>query len=228
MITKNLKFAANELVGSSKFLFPLIAPRLYGAIVTPETNLCIAGPPRSANTYAHDVFRMLNPDAKVAHHNHTPMQVINAVKWNVPCIVPLRHPLDTLASVILVDERLSMTLAIRSYLNFYTRIQKVRDQMVISPFETIVNDFHIVVKQVNIKYGCVFQTAPLTDEQEDQIKQTIKARRTRIKKHPLLVAVPTAEKEEKKKRVKESLLSHRLYAETCEVYERWIAFAQDQ
>ena len=45
---------------------------------------------------------------------------------------------------------------------------------------------------------------------------------------PLLVAVPTPEKEEKKGHVKEPLQKHRLYPEARLVYEQWLTLAKEQ
>jgi hypothetical protein len=222
---KNLIRLGKELVGNSEILFPIFVPRFRKATISNKSDICIAGPPRSANTYAVNVFQIWNPDTQIAHHVHLPMQVIYAVKWNIPCIVPLRNPLDVVASEIIVDPKLFLTIALWSYINFYNRIRVRREKIVIALFDEIVNNFHTVIHKVNTKYGTDFYAEKLDEHIEKKIRNQIRGNRKINAKYPLLVAVPEPAKERRKAVVKESICKHPLFSKACEVYDEWVNYS---
>ncbi len=227
MLMKNIRYITNVLIGNSKLLFPLVVPRSRKAVITPKSDICIAGPPRSANTYAMHVFRLWNPDLLIAHHVHQPMQIIFAVKWNVPCIVLLRDPIDTIASLIIVDPKLSITLAIWSYIIFYNKIFQVKEKLVVATFERIIEKFDNVICEVNGTYNTSFSYEKLTKCQTKKIFNVISEHRKQLNKYPLLVAVPDQAKERKKIMVKMKIEKNPLYPVARSVYDKWLSFAKD-
>jgi hypothetical protein len=89
-------------LGRSAILYPLFH-RLRGAprsrnLVGDETDLCIEAPSGSGNSFFVKGFRMINPDARVAHHHHVAAQLKRSAARRVPTVVILRNPIDCVAS----------------------------------------------------------------------------------------------------------------------------------
>ena len=226
---RSVRYIGNQLLGSFEFLFPislltkrLLDPDGIEGFISCRHNICIAGPPRSANTFATHVFRFWNQDALIAHHVHLPNQVLFAVKWNIPCVVLLRNPLDAISSNLALD-RLSIGTAIFSYVNFYNRIAKVRDRVTVVKFEDVIKNPQIMVSQLNSKFGTSFFSAPLTEQQEAEIFSNIKNNPNR--KLELLIAIPDPRKDERKSVIKPLVIKHPLFNRAVSVYDEWTRFA---
>lgn len=218
-----IRFSISNLLGSSYLFFPFLKrwPPVRHLIVTQDTGICIEAPPRSANSYAVNVFSMWNPKISVAHHIHVPMQVIYAAKWQIPCLVLLRDPIEVLSSLLIVDLKLSMTVAIMSYVNFYQQIRDVQDQIVVANFQEVITNYQAVIERVNTKYGTSFEYASLSQEQTKKIFDQME-RNTLAQGQPaLLVPIPKDYKEQLKVDVKEQLKVHPLFADAKKVYAEW-------
>ena len=113
-------------------------------LVDDSMDACIDGFPRSANTLAYHAFVRANPGVRVAHHLHTPIQVVRAVELGVPWrsrSVPRSRNL-VLPRLPAAIEPGAETVAgaIRRYVEFYERVAEVRDEVVVCSFERIVAD----------------------------------------------------------------------------------------
>src|SRR5690606_7043317 len=114
------------IVGKYKFLYFIYRfyPKFNNRIVTKETLLCIEGFPRSGNTFCYHVFKLFNPNVKVAHHIHSPVQIYLSNKYQLPCLIMIRNPLDSVSSIVIVDGKLSITTALRYYIFYYKELLK--------------------------------------------------------------------------------------------------------
>jgi hypothetical protein len=138
-------FAANQLVG-------------------PSTQLVIEGFPRSANSYAVIGFQLAQPAwLPVAHHTHAPAQVIRAAEHGIPLLVPIRHPRDAIASLLIRDRRYSVDLAVEAYASFHETVLPYRSAMVLTRFEDVTRDLGGVIRQVNQRFGTSFGLPPSAD-----------------------------------------------------------------
>ena len=212
-------------MGSSPYFFPLLRILLYrrrDIFISKQSEICFGGFPRSANSFAHHIFMSWNPDVKIAHHLHVPLQVVYAVKWHVPCIVLIRNPLDALASLYIADERLSLTAAIKSYINFYKKILPLKEYLIIAKFEEIVNDYYDVIKRTNSKFGSNFYTEAINSRQTLATLEKLKKKNVDEQRNPLMVPAPTKEKEIAKERVKKLIEEHSLYIGAVEIYSQVI------
>jgi len=129
--------------------------------VDADTDLVIEGFPRCANTFAYAAFREApNRDAKVAHHLHSPAQVIYAVKHIIPCLVLIRDPESAVASRLLMTDCpwSSPQPLLREYNNFYRLLLSYRQHFVVATFEEVIEDFGAVVRRLNARYGTTFTT----------------------------------------------------------------------
>lgn len=218
-----LRYSARNWIGSHPFSFPLLGtwPEFKNSIIRRETDICIEGPPRSANSFAVSLFNIWNPGLKIAHHIHVPMQVVYAAKRGIPCIVLLREPLEVFASLMIIDSRLSANTVITSYINFYRRISDQKDRVVVATFEDVIHDFQKVVRSVNAKYGRAFHFDALAQEQVDEILANLEKHNRAKAQSPLLVPVPMKLKDDLKAQVKDTIRSHPLFKQAQAQYEQW-------
>ena len=56
-------------------------------LVTDETDLCVEGFPRSANSFAVGAVDYAQPEPlSIAHHNHVPAPLLNAARRGLPAV----------------------------------------------------------------------------------------------------------------------------------------------
>ena len=68
-------------------------------LVTDATDLCVEGFPRSANSFAVGaVEQAQDAPLSIAHHNHVPAPILNAVRRDLPTVVLIRDPVDAVIS----------------------------------------------------------------------------------------------------------------------------------
>ena len=191
--------------------------------VSPQKALCIEGFPRSANSFLSVAFRRYNPTAKCAHHMHAPMQVIKSVEFGVPCIVLIRNPLDAIASVLVVDQALSKTLAIQSYINFYERILHLRNDVIVAEFKDVTQAAHTVIEKVNRRYGTAFRMEPIGELEKAEIFQQLQMAQQTLQLPETLVAIPTANKKQLKAQILSDLERHPLLRRAESLYREFLA-----
>ena len=170
-------------------------------MVSKHTDICIEGFPRSANSFALHAFLMSNPEAKVAHHLHAPMQILRAVKFGIPCVVLIREPINVLASLLVADDSLSLDIAIKSYIDFYRRILGVKRRVVVAEFHTVTNDFCSIISEVNRRYGKSFLYKNIGEFEQIKIFADLHAHHLTQNNLKNLVPIPTAAKSKLKEKL---------------------------
>lgn len=104
-----------------------------------DSDICIEGFPRSANTYGVLlVEKFARKPLKIAHHLHIPAQLLFAVKWDIPAVLLIRKPADAIASLVLREQGISVSTAIHWYLTFHSELIPVAEQLHIWTFEELV------------------------------------------------------------------------------------------
>ena len=113
---RNFPYLSRNFLGSHPYLYKSLwlMPKFRKNIVYPDTAICIDGFPKSANNFLIQCFSSWNKRVCVPSQIHLPMKIITAVKYNVPCIVTIRDPLFSIASILAVDPLLSYRIIIRS------------------------------------------------------------------------------------------------------------------
>lgn len=221
-LIKNTRYGTKDIMGRYEFLYQLMPFIKKGEWlkVSPEYDICIEGFPRSANSFFVSAFSWNNPNAKCAHHMHVPMQVVKAVEYGVPCVVLIRNPIDVIASVLVVDQSLSVQLAIQSYINFYERVWPVRKAAVVAEFKDATQQPDKIIDQVNQRYGTSFQMEPMNPSVEESIFSGLRAAQKKLDLPETLVAVPTKTKAQIKQEILPVLLDHPLLPKADDLYQR--------
>lgn len=133
-------------------------------VVSRQTDICIEGFPRSANSYALSAFQrsqFRTVQLSIATHTHSPAQIIQAVRWRIPTMVCVRNPRDAVCGLLAFERE----IAVRNGLTyqvptssdvrrvacrwafFHRQILPFAKGYFVAPFEQIISDFETVSQQ---------------------------------------------------------------------------------
>ncbi|MBW1741771.1 MAG: hypothetical protein JRJ42_11720 [Deltaproteobacteria bacterium] len=134
-------------------------------LVSNDTELVIEGYPRSANTFAVVAFELAQGrPVSIAHHLHLPLNVVLAAKRNLPCLVLIRDPDEAVLSLTVGFLKTGIRQALREYVRFYKRIKPYREHYVVASFEEVTQDFGLVIRKMNRKFGTNYREFEHTPE----------------------------------------------------------------
>ena len=201
-IEKNLRFIAGNVIGNSPILFPLNYYR--GAykekIINPDSDCCIEGFQRSGSSFFVLLFKRANSYIKLAHHTHSSTQVIKAVGYKVPTMVLIRQPEDVIASLLALDSKLKVNVALGAYISFYRNILPYKKDFMIVDFEDVTETPALVVSEFNKRFDIRLTPPEFSEKRLNRIKGNIKKN-----KDVYMSPLPTAEKEKVKELFKSEI-----------------------
>jgi hypothetical protein len=160
--------------------YPLLFNTVFGAIndrarlVRPDTGLVIEGFPRSANSFT--VFAFLNSgagDMALAHHVHSPSQIMLAARYRRPAILLLRAPEDAVIAGLAKIVTHTAPDLLRAYRLYYDSLLPLREHYVIAPFETVTTDVGRIVSAVNRRFDTSF--ASIDPDRQTQLSKAFLA-----------------------------------------------------
>lgn len=181
-------------------------------LVQRDTELVIEGYPRCGNSYAVVAFeRAQGSPVRLAHHTHSPTQIILAARWGIPCLLLLRPPEDAVLSLLIRDPRYNANQALRTYLSFHRPLPGLGAHFVSCDFSTLTGDFGRVITGINQRFGTRFagyRTSPEADREVfatlEQLEPDAQGGTAEAR-----VSRPSAEREAIKARRREELASPR-------------------
>lgn len=152
------RHAARRVITRYPELYLPIARRRHPqGVIAEDTQLVIDGFTRSAVTFALVAFQVAqNGHVRVAHHLHSPAQLIQATRRGIPGLVPIRPPQDTVLSAMSREPTVSVGQWLRSYVAFYRRMLDVSDDLVFARFDSVTTDLGAVTGEVNARFGTSF------------------------------------------------------------------------
>ncbi len=137
-------------------------------IVGSHTELVIDGFPGSANSFATAAFRHSQTrPVELAHHMHSPVQIMQAIHLETPVIVTVRDPRGATLSLTSRWPYLSVAQGLRNYTHFYRKLLPYSDKMVISAFERTIKEFDDVIQETNQRFHTNF--APFDNTEENRM-----------------------------------------------------------
>ncbi len=146
-----------------------------------ETDIVIEGYPRSANSFLVSAFLSCqHRPVQVAHHLHTPAQVLAGIRRNLPVIVLIRDPVDAIRSRAALTrqvdsaegrrpEPVSLAALARDYLRFYQTVEPVLDSVLLVKFDQAISDAGQVIRNLNRRFGSDFEIFEHTDSNVDKV-----------------------------------------------------------
>ncbi len=164
-------------------------PGIQERVVGPHTEIVIDGFQGSANSYATAAFR--NSQVRkvgLAHHMHSPVQIIQGIERGLPVVVTIREPQRAVLSLASRWSYVTVTQGIRNYTRFYGSLVPHLDDIVVSTFERTTKHFDEVIAEANKRFGTDFALFENTEENRAAIRRPEKfetddwKRRQEIKK----------------------------------------------
>ena len=136
---------------------PLSRRRQPQSTLAPDTQLLIDGFTRSASTFAVVAFQLAqNGHVRLAHHLHAPAHLLAATRAGVPTLMPIRPPRDTVLSAAIREPTVPISQWLRSYADFYRRLEPVLGRIVVASFESVTTDMGGLIDRVNERFGTSF------------------------------------------------------------------------
>ncbi len=200
-------------------------------MVTRKTRITIEGYPRSANTYAVYAFKHVNELDwnEVGHHLHVQAQIIRSIKYKIPVILLIRHPLEAVRSLVVRHDFIPVNEALEDYIRFYNDLYKLREGFVVANFEDVIEHFGEIIQQVNKRFSSEFNLFP---DQKEQAKSAVFDEIDRRNRHLDKGKVthlyrPDKDKESLKNDV-ELQENSELYKNALSIYKKYTALAEKQ
>ena len=176
----NLRNLVKGTIIESSELNPRLHPNAR-AITHKGTDIVVEAFQRSGNTFAEIAIRYAQSEAlDIAHHHHSPAQIVKAAELGIPTLVIIRGPKS---AVISARQRVSKTtcaILLRDYISFYTTIWPHRSFFFVARFEDVTSDFGSVIAKMNSKLGTNFVLFVHDDKSESDIFSEIEKRNSTL------------------------------------------------
>jgi len=187
--------------------------------VTPQTQICIEGFPRSANSYAVVAFRLANPGVKIGHHLHVAAQLIRAAHLRIPTLLLIRPPEEAVASFMVFQKSTEADRYLRTYIHFYKALRTVRSSMVIADFKTVITDMNALIEALNTRFRTSFKRLKNPAEREPEIIEKLKkVNRQFFSGQTNKSMYPDAGRRVAKEQAKKKIIISRLFTTAHEIY----------
>ncbi|HEV8572096.1 MAG TPA: hypothetical protein VGR49_03460 [Actinomycetota bacterium] len=148
--------------------------RGHGEVVSRDTEIVIEGFPRTGSSFAVAAFRRAQGrPVKVAHHVHAPAQVMVAVRWEIPALLLIRRPEDSVLSLVIRNPEIPISQALTGFDRFYRPLLPARDRFVTATFDEAIEDFGKVIDRINQRYSTSFVRFEHTEENAARVMAEI-------------------------------------------------------
>lgn len=186
-----------------------------------KTDLVLEGYPRSGNTWLRNAILYKKKDISISSHMHYPSSIRLAIKRNIPCIILLRNPLDSISSLMIRDKTYDIKTAIDYYIFFYENFTYYKNSNVILlDFDLVVNNINLCFKILNDKFNlnlCLFS------EKNDlsQFKSFLEKRekdKYSLEEQNLVIGLPSSSREKMKKNISSKILKNKNFEKANQLF----------
>jgi hypothetical protein len=136
-------------------------PRLYRFVnwargrqdfYSPDFDICLAGFPRSANTYCQRMLQVTQGELVVRSHRHHPPVAIRALELGKPVVLLVRNPRECIPSFCIHQSK-PVDRVIDYYIAFHRIVLPHCDRMFLATHEEVTTNFKGFVQRLNDHYG---------------------------------------------------------------------------
>ena len=231
---RNRRFRIRQFTARYPWMFfslYQLSPYNRKLMVTAKTKITIEGYPRSANTYAVYAFKHVNDLQwnEVGHHLHVQAQIIRSVKYKIPVILLIRHPLEAVRSMVVRHGFVTVNEALEDYTRFYEDLFVLNEGFVVAKFEDVIERFGEIISQVNDRFCSHFNLFPDQDEQAKiAVFDEIDIRNRLLDKGKVTHLYRPDKDKDNLKNAVELQENSELYQKALNVYQKYIALAERQ
>ena len=192
---------------------PLQRLRGRGEVLAGDTEIVIESFPRCASSFAVAAFRLAQePHAsRIAHHTHTPAQVLAAARRGIPAMVLIRAPEDAVLSHVVFTPGLAPESSLRGYVRFHEPLLEHHSGFVVGTFDEVTRDFGRVIERVNARFGTSFRLFEHRSEHLERIDLEIltdyRSRATSQRELDRTIPLPSEERAAAKERLRSAYRS---------------------
>ena len=190
-------------------------------LISDKTDIVIEGFLRTANHYAVVAFQVAQrKPVNIAHHFHSPAQIIIAKRKNIPAITLIRNPIDVAKSLKVYHPNLDIKTIVKGYILFYEPLLDIKDYYVVGEFYEVTTDFGKVIEKVNQKFKTNFNIYEKNEYNEKLVAEEIKkihqkTMKGKVERKPL----PDKEKDLRKKEIEHEIKKHSyLFDKAIDIY----------
>lgn len=198
-----------------------------------DTAIVIDGFLRSGNTFSVAAFIVANgADHHLGRHLHGAPHLLRAVRLGLPAVLLIRQPGPAVSSYLVRRPTLTPDDALVEYLDFYRTAWKVRDGFVVGLFDDVVRDFGSVTEAVNRRFGTSFVPfvpGPENDAAAFELVEEMNRLECRGEVVETHVGRPSAERDERKREIREAMRRPRTVAllrEADDLYQRYVSLVE--
>lgn len=196
------------------------------AVCLPQHDLVLDGYPRSANSYVYNFVARFLDGQRVVHHTHASATLEMARRFDVPTFVLVRDPVDAVTSNVIRSGG-NVDYHEAHYEQYHRSVLDDGDHVTVVPFETATQDPVRVLTLIERELG--LPTSDPTPEDVAEAEAAIEAHLEHVAEDKYgddaedKKAVPDADRDETKARVREQVASRRAAPELRSLYEQLLA-----
>jgi hypothetical protein len=205
-MARQARYSARYLLNGYPVIYTPLAWLRHGSredrLVGRETELVMEGFGRSGNTFAVVAFQQAQQrPVRMVHHTHAAAQVISAVKLDIPTILLVRDPVDTVVSHIMY-RGVPAAASLQAWCRYHGRLIPYRDRFVVARFEVSTTDLGSVIRETNRRFGTSFEEFRHTDEKLQRVFHQIERQnRARYGHVTETISRPTPERDNRKRAI---------------------------
>jgi hypothetical protein len=144
-----------------------------------DPDIIISGFPRSANTFltlaVKHRLEQAGVNRKVFSHDHSVNIIKYACKRSIPCVVPIRTPLDAILSTyIYFDKEMEVSELVQWYLAFYQYVSAHHEHFIVVRYEDVIGDINGVMTRIGNRIGINFPAVENLQEERDSLFRIMK------------------------------------------------------
>ncbi len=135
----------------------MLWPERQALFTSAQTELCLEGFPRSANSYAYNAFSTANPAvSSYARHIHSPSQITEAARLGCATLLVTRPPEETIKSFMGHYKIEDLSLLLKGYISYYKAVLPVATNVVVSDFEQTTKNLNLAIQTLNSQFDTDF------------------------------------------------------------------------
>ena len=130
--------------------------------------------------------------------------------------------MDAISSYLVFSGgRVSPRAAVWAYVRFHSRLDQIRDEIVICEFDQVIATPSILVDRLNLRFGTDFESGPVTEEFRESVIAELRERADELGADPATQqSAPAAGRDALRQEARASLAQERGLSRAQELFEQ--------